>query len=437
MMARGLLKDSSVTMLLQLMRTFGGLALLPPLISTLGSERFGLVALGITICTYASLLESVLTPVLRNELNIAVAQGQAGRAGVLHGVARTCALVLGAIATTITAALLGISTMLPALDWPLVSAVCIATIVTASIGSISDCIHSAQDRLWRIRVFELIATAAGFGLAYATRDLHAPALTLVCMCLVPQSGRALAWLVLDGSPQASEGATRLERVRASLAATRAFFAANRRDSLSFSTLQLLHCALATFPVILLSWRLSLSDTTVYTLVTRLMTAPASFIVALMPIAWPRITRFFNQGRADAVARIFPAGAMLIAVCLAIWCLGVLAFDDLLFGLLTHRSLAVPSPALIVAIGALVAANTAVAWVSTTLNAIGAFADQVWPTAAGLIALSVGAPVLLALCGLPGLALAAFLANALCIGLPTYLRGRLLLAQQRPIADHAP
>ncbi|MGN7872173.1 lipopolysaccharide biosynthesis protein [Roseateles sp. 22389] len=422
-MRRGLLKDSSVTMLLQLLRTFGGLALLPPLISSLGSDRYGVVALGISICTYASLLESVLTPVLRNELNVAVANGDVTAVGRLATVARTSALVLLVLASMIAAMLMATSYQLPEVSWPMVAAVCTAAIALGAMGSISDCLHSAGDRLWQIRGFELFATAGGFTLAFLTRDLLSPVVTLLCMCLLPQLGRVVAWAFLR-LPESPEGA------RFHLSTTGRFFRTHGRDSISFTKLQLLQCALGTFPVIFLSWRLSLTDTTIYTLVARVMTAPANFIVALMPIAWPRITRSVSQGQAAGVARALPVGSGLILGSLLLWFGVVWLLDEQIFGLLSHGTLVVPPISLILGLSAFVAANTVVAWISTVLNAVGAFADQVRPTGTSLIVLLVMAPPLLTAFGASGLAWSAFVAVALCIGLPTYWRARVLLRERR-------
>lgn len=421
MALQGLLKDSSVTMLLQLLRIGGGLALLPPLISTLGGEGYGLVALAVTVCSYASLLESAFTPALRNELNRAVSVHDNGALMMLHQVARTMAGLLG-LAMLVLVACIGLAGRLHGFNGTAVAVtlVCAVTILAGAAGSISDCVHSAEDKLWRIRLAELVATLLGFLLAYLTRHAQAPALTVACLCLAPPLGRLSAWLLMRRREDVSKAFD--------LAATRAFFVRHRHDSMSFVALQLMQCGLSTFPVIFVSFRLSLADTTVYTLVARLVTAPSNFIIGLMPVVWPRITRLYSQGQSAALRRVLPLGAVAIAALLGLWGFVVLLLDEPLFHWFSKGTLPTPDSALIVFMGALVVVNAVVAWISTLLNAMGAFSSQLKPTTICLVVLCLLSFVLVRFQGMPGLALAAVLANGLCIAVPTYLQARSRLGE---------
>jgi len=416
-----------VTMLLQLLRIVGGLAMLPPLISTLGGERYGLVALGVTVCTYASLLESVFTPALRNELNRAVSLQDSVAIALLNQVARTTAALLGILAVTLVLVIGLVCGMAGAGAIVVgVTLVCAATVLAGAAGSICDCVHSAQDKLWRIRLAELIATLLGFLLAYLTRQAQAPPLTLACLCFAPHLGRLLAWTLLSRPED--------DTSQFSLASTLAFFVRHKHESLSFFLLQLMQCGLATFPVIFVSLRLSLADTTIYSLVARLVTAPSNFIVGLMPVVWPRITRLYSQGQSAKLLRVLPLGIVAISAVLVFWNGMVLMLDETLFHWLTQGTMSAPDRILVVLMGFLVVVNAVVAWISTTLNAIGAFSSQLKPTTVSFMVLCLLSLLFVGRLGMPGLALAAVMANGLCIAVPTYLQARNRLADiTRPLS----
>jgi len=120
--------------------------------------------------------------------------------------------------------------------------------------------------------------------------------------------------------------------------------------------------------------------------------------------------------------------------LVFWNGMVLMLDETLFHWLTQGTMSAPDRILVVLMGFLVVVNAVVAWISTTLNAIGAFSSQLKPTTVSFMVLCLLSLLFVGRLGMPGLALAAVMANGLCIAVPTYLQARNRLADiTRPLS----
>ncbi len=403
MAARNLLRDAVLTGLLQSARLVGGLLLLPVLLHAMGAHNYGYVALGVSICTYSVMLESVLTPVLRNQINLAQARGQSEEVARLQRISFSAAAWVFGSALAIGAVILvawgwGDKSDRPYLGLALA---CVFAIALASVGGVIDCLFSALDGLWLLRAWELTGTLVGFtsaaALAWSNCD---PACVLAALVVLPHVPKLLAWVqqVRKGTIDAnSDGAALLNFVRQ-----------NAHDSKNFLILQLLLCVVSTFPTFFVASQMGLVATTLWTTTQRVMMAPANFVVALMPVAWPRITRAHAAGRVDMLKRVFLIGLWLLVLLMSLWTAASLVWRESIFGLLTAGSLS-PSVGLVFVAGALVVATTCGSWISSFLNALGEFGSQVRQSALTLVATVVLGPMGLWLSDLPGMVVGIFVA----------------------------
>lgn len=417
MAVRQVLRDTVMTGLLQATRLVGGLLLLPVLLQAMGPYSYGFVALGVSICTYSVMLESVLTPILRNELNLAQARGAREEVAKLQRLARSAAgsVMMGAAILSALLLLLFGGVETPMRPYVGLALVCVIAIALGAVGGVIDCLFSALDGLWQLRAWELTGTVVGFGAAaMSARSQHDPAVVLAALVVAPHVPKlwAWAWQVGLGNMDA----------RPDLEALRAFVRLHARASREFLTLQFLLCILSTFPTLFVSSQLGLLATTLWTTAQRVMTAPANFVVALMPVAWPRITRAHAAGRNVMLRRVFSIGLVGLALAMLAWTVIALAYKTTIFGLLTSGTV-LPPPALLAAIGVLMVITTCGAWISAFLNAFGEFGSQLRQTATTLAATLLLAPGGLWLAGLPGLVIGMLVAQALFGVVPAGLKAR--------------
>lgn len=372
MILGGVLRDSVLSSLLQTTRLLGGLLLLPILIGALGPQSYGWVALGISICTYTSLIESAVTPVLRNRLNIEKANENRDALNTLEQVAVTAGVFLLFFATILTMSFLGIHCLWNKFNDSIVAMaiICVIAINLGAVGGIVDCLFSTQDRLWVLRVYELIGTLVGFlGAVTAAKYGKAPADTIVLACLVvaPHSLKPIAW--------GWDVARQRFRCRINFLILKNFLVDHRRDSLNFIYLQGVMSLLSTFPTIYVSSTFGLASTTLLSTIQRVMTAPATLAISLMPVIWPRITRAHAKGHAKTLQRIFFAGLFVFGFYIFGWVSTVFLWKNEIFDLLGGKTLGAVPDSFIIIMGFFVMISLFGAWISTFLNAMNEFLGQ--------------------------------------------------------------
>jgi O-antigen/teichoic acid export membrane protein len=417
---RQIVSASAATLLVQFVRIVGGLLVVPVLLGMLGVERYGFVALIVSLMTVFVLLESVLTPVLRNELVKARAVGSQGRIDE--------SLTVGLSAA---AGLLGLSlpvlALLSMVDWSAVLRVpaalpaTTAVLVGAFIGvlgastAFADCLYAAWNELARLRIYEAIATGCGL-LAVVVMARVGVALewVIVAMAAPVPAVRVLAWLLFLKAHRI--------RPRLSLSVTARFFKAHRGASAAFAGTQALACVASLFPLILLNHTQGLADVSVYTVAQRLIGAPANLVVALFPVFWPQLARAWELGQRGWIAGMLWRGSVALVLGTAAAAAASYAIGPWFVEAWTNGTLAV-SASVLGLFALLCGAQVMQGWLSTILNAIGEFRYQFVCYAAFSIGCVVfGAAGLMAL-GLDGLVLGLTLATSLFGIVPMALRAR--------------
>ena len=406
------LRDSGATVLLQLVRLVGGLLLLPVLLDAMGPYAYGFVALGISLCTYSVMLESILTPVLRNRLNISIACGDQKQVARLENIAFTasCCFLIGATLffTLIFIFVLAIELTTTPYLWLAVA--CAVTIIVAAVGGVVDCLFSALDKLWLLRIWELVGTIVGFICAiFLARAQADAALVLGSIVLIPILPKIWAWVrqVKNGNVSA----------RVDFFSLKEFVLANAQSSRDFFVLQLILCILSTFPSFFITHQLGLVATTLWSTAQRVMAAPSNFLVVLIPVAWPRITRAYAARQLKLLERVFWWGGILLIVFLVLWTIVIIFFGSAIFGFLTANTV-FPSVPLLAALGGLVVVNACGAWVSGFLNAFGEFTSQMQQALITLMLTLILVPIGKWVYGMPGIIGGMLVAAAFCGLIPT-------------------
>lgn len=420
---RQIISGSAATLIAQFVRIGGGLMVVPVLLQTLGLEQYGFVAFIVSLMTVFVLLESVLTPVLRNELVKARAVQSAGR---IHE-SLTVGLTAGAVLLALALPLLAI---LNALDWNSILSVPVdlpaksAVLAGALIGvlgaatAFADCVYAAWNDLARLRIYEAIATACG----------------LVAVFLLTQSGALLVWIVVAMTVPVP--AVRIVawviflwrqgfRPSISLAKTMRFFQVHRSASASFAGTQALACTASLFPLIFLNHSNGLTDVSIYSVAQRLIGAPANLVVSLFPVFWPQIARALELGQRDWVSRALARISLTMLLGTAIAVIVAYALGPWFINVWTKGALVASAPFLAL-FAMLCGVQVIQGWFSTILNALGDFRYQLICymafTAASVFAGVIG----LAALGLNGLVLGLTLAALLFAIFPMAVRAHIRL-----------
>lgn len=424
---RQIVSASAATLVAQFVRIAGGLLVVPVLLGHLGVERYGFVAFIVSLMTIFVLLESVLTPVLRNELIKARAVHSAARIQESLTVGLTAAVVLLTVALPLIA-------LLGALDWhailrvpgplPANSAVLTGVFigVLGAATAFTDCMYAAWNSLARLRIYEAIATACG----------------LVALVVMAQHGASLVWIVVAlmiPVPAVRLVASMLFvhrqglRPRVSWSTTLRFFHVHRSASASFAGTQALACTASLFPLILLNHLNGLADVTIYSVAQRFIGAPANLVVALFPVFWPQIARAWELGQRDWVARAWTRISLIMALGTVLAAIVAFAIGPWFVDVWTKGTLTIAAPFL--GLFALLCGMQVIqGWFSTILNALGEFRYQLLCYAAFTAASVVGGAAGLAALGLDGLVLGLTLAAALFAVAPMAVRAHMRI--HRPV-----
>lgn len=369
---RQIVTASAATLAAQLIRVVGGLLVVPILLRRLGVENYGFIALIVSLTTIFVFLESILTPVLRNELVKARATGSTERVDEVMTVGLTAAVGLLLISFPLLM-------VLSALDWgavlhvpghlPTSTAVLAGALVglLAAATAFADCLYAAWNDLARLRLMEGAATACGLlAVALLTQAGTSPVWLIVLLTIPVPAVRVLAW----GCFLRGHGT----HPRMSLPTTLNFFWSHRAASAAFSGTQALACAASLFPLILLNSYQGLEEVSLYTVAQRLVGAPANLALAVFPVFWPQLARARELRDRDWLIRTLKYGLWASALGTAAAAALAYVFGPWLVTLWTGNTL-VATGLFLALFAALAGAQVMQGWLSTVLNAFGEFQRQ--------------------------------------------------------------
>ena len=406
---RQIIGASAATLLAQLVRIVGGLLVVPVLLRRLGVEGYGFVAFIVSMMTVFVLLESVLTPILRNELVKARTLRSTDRIDESMTVGLSAALSLLALSLPMLA-ILGTVDWSALLGFPAALPATAAVLAGAFIGvlgactAFADCLYAAWNDLARLRIYEAVATACGLVVVVVLAETGAPLVGVIVAMTIPVPAlRVVAWLWF----------LRMRGIwpRISMAVTLQFFRTHRGASAAFAGTQALACVASLFPLILLNSSNGLADVSVYSVAQRLIGAPANLVVALFPVFWPQIARAWELGELGWLSRALKHGLAVLVLATLAAALVAYAIGPWFVDAWTNGALAVSAPFLGL-FAALCGAQVIQGWLSTLLNAFGEFRYQfVCYVLFSLGSVGFGA-VGLAMLGIDGLALGLTLAVCL-------------------------
>lgn len=413
-----IISASAATLVAQLVRIVGGLLVVPVLLRRLGVEGYGFVAFIVSMMTVFVLLESVLTPILRNELVKARTVRSADRIDESMTVGLSAAVALLALSLPLLAilgtidwsALLGVPAALPARAAVLAGAF---IGVLGACTAFADCLYAAWNDLARLRIYEAVATACGLVVVVVLAETGAPLVGVIVAMTIPVPAlRVVAWLLFLRA--------RSIRPRLSLRVTWGFFRTHRGASAAFAGTQALACVASLFPLILLNHSNGLADVSVYSVAQRLIGAPANLVVALFPVFWPQIARAWELGERGWLGRALKHGLAVLVLGTAAAALVAYALGPWFVDAWTKSALAV-SAQFLGLFAVLCGAQVIQGWLSTVLNALGEFRYQfVCYALFSLGSVAFGAIGLAAL-GIDGLALGLTLAVCLLGIVPMAVR----------------
>lgn len=402
----------------QFVRIIGGLLIVPHLLRHLGVDRYGFVSLVVSLLAIFSVVEGMLTPILRNELVKARNSNEAPALQQLISVGMSASVLLLSTAP-ILFALAALVDWAPLLgvppDMPVISAILI-TIGVGLLGAAAafvDCVHAAWNDLARLRLYEAVAVTCGF----------------VCVVVLASVGAPLAWIILAMSVPVPVGRiiafVRFVRREAILphidvGGTLQFFWSHRGASASFVVTQALSCVASLFPLLLISRTQGLPEISIYTVTQRLIGAPGNVILAVLPVFWPQIARAMERGEQDWLARTLWRALAVMAIGTAVAAGVVYVVGPWFVAVWTRHALTIPAAFL--ALFAVVSGTQVIhGWLSTFLNGLGDFHFQLacyLSFTLGCVAFGTAGLILF---GLEGLALSLAAATLLLAIVPMAMR----------------
>ena len=406
---RQIFSASVATLVGQFVRIGGGLLVVPVLLGRFGVEQYGFIAYIVSLMTIFVLLESVLTPVLRNELVKARVIGSSPRIEESLTVGLTAAMVLMGLALPLMAvlsmmnwnAILRIPNGLPATSAVLAGAF---IGVLGACTAFADCLYAAWNDLARLRIYETIATACGLVAVLVMAKYGVDLVWVIVAMTIPVPAiRIMAWLTFVRRQRL--------RPRISVPTSIQFFHTHRGASISFAGTQALACVASLFPLVLLNHTHGLADITIYTVAQRLIGAPANLVVALFPVFWPQIARAWECGQHDWVSKALTRSSLVMVLGTVMATIAAYTLGPWFVDAWTKGSLVISAPFLglfAMLCGAQVIQN----WLSTILNALGEFRYQFLCYASLTLGCIVFGGLGLAALGLNGLALGLTLAVSL-------------------------
>lgn len=364
-MKSALVSAAALTFTIQGLRLVGNLALVPILLSRLGHELYALLSVALAYVSTGTLLESFLTPVLRNKLvshsHMTATEEERHEADtVLHSSLRlTVGLAIAALVSCQYAASLGLSTM------ALVAATLMCALVVVASG-FAEADFAARDKLVYARSFELLFTVTGLAATYLLATLRPTAHEiLILLAACSGAGRIFAHFVYSAGKSAKS---------IDLRATARFYFRNRNQSSTFAFGQLCLLVNSVTPITLLAHFSPPEIVSTYSIVQRVVSAPANLFSSTFNVFWPAITRAIVSRNAPSIRKSLMSMTSVIV-------LGTIIAS--IFGAVSGSSLIYrwtsggidPATAIIVGFTILAGLQTAQAWLSIFLNASGDFGYQ--------------------------------------------------------------
>lgn len=415
---REIVSASAATLVSQFVRIVGGLLTVPYLLQALGAVGYGFVTLMISLVTIFAVLESVLTPVLRNEL-VKARTGQASRSVeqlTVIGLSASLLLLLLVPLLYFMAEgfnwgrLLGLPRDMPTTTG-ILAAACIG-LLGACTGFI-DCIHAAWNQLGRLRLIEASAVACGLAAAVLLAQSGAPLVWLIVAMTSPvPAARIVALALFVGRENVP--------LRIDFLAATTFFWSHRTASISFVATQALACMASLLPLLLITHSRTLAEVSIFTVSQRLIGGPANLAIAALPVFWPQIARAMNLGENGWLTRTLWRGIGMLTFCTVLAAAISYAIGPWFIGEWTNGGLAI-SAAFLGLFSLLAGSQVIHAWLSTFLNGLGDFHYQLTCYAFFTLASVMFGAIGLAKFGLEGMAIGLVVATVLFAIAPMLLR----------------
>lgn len=409
---------STATLVSQIVRIGGGLLIVPYLLQRLGVDQYGLLTLMVSLMTIFSLLESVLTPVLRNELIKARAVNEIHRLEhlVLIGLSISTILLMSLIPLMVCLNLINWAPLLgiPA-HMPVNSAVLAASFVgvLGACTGFVDCIYAAWNDLTRLRLYEAFSIGLSLLCVVVIAYLGMPLVWIIVAITIPVPAIRLVAFILfvrtQGIPIGIDVQGALK-----------FFLTHRTSSASFAGTQALACIASLFPFVLISRWYGLEDISTYTVTQRLIGAPATLVISIFPVFWPQIARSIELGDHKWLSKTLGCGFLLLVISTAIWTISAYMIGSWFVNAWTKDALTI-SASFLGLFAVLSGAQVIQGWLSTFLNALGDFRYQLFCYVLFTFSSVIFGTLGLARFGLEGLTLGLILSTSILGIVPMAMR----------------
>ena len=361
MSASSMRSAAALTVLVQISRLGGNLALIPLALTALGHTGYASFAIALAYVSAGTLLESFLTPVLRNQLTASRARNCTNELREAETVVHTslnASILFAFTALTVYQGLAAVGFPLSSL----VNATVFAALVVVASGFV-EADFAASEELSKLRGFELLATLGGLAAAYAvlvTRPTPQDALAILAAST--GIGKIAAYFV---------SAHRRGR-RSDCRSTIRFFLVHKSQGGFFAFGQACLLANSVIPISLLGQIGAPDLVNLFSVVQRVVSAPANLVTGTFSTFWSAISRALVEKRLDWVRRLTFKVATLIACGTAIAGAASALYGPLVISVWT-KNVIQATPTFIASFAFCVGCQTLQSWFSVVSNASGQFA----------------------------------------------------------------
>lgn len=364
---RVMLRGSAWGLLYNLTQVVVGIVSVPLTIGYLGTERYGLWTLAVSMITLARFLDVGMTPSLTNRMAAAYASGDSEELAFLGSGVLTLEIIGCLIVVALTplipvfdwASLLGVKGQLARREvTPFLQVVFLTGALSTVLASVES-IYMARLQVSVPRIYGILSTLASLAaLIVATRiHLGLPALGVSVMgARVVSRGLLVARVLMERSLRViGRGLPKL--VVQLLPVSSVFMA-----------VQVSETVLGSIPYLIMSRTTGLSEVAVFGVASRFCSVPLGMLAAVLPTCWTVFTVAWRRGEVHWLRERLLWNILLTgASCLAYSALLYFAGDRILH-LWTRGRLTAPK-GLFLALGGWLTVQAAVYWLNTFLHSI--------------------------------------------------------------------